>query len=125
MSFSPRRHGAASRCHPYRSGTAMRCLRMPWAMPSAISSSRAVPPLLPSRRVGNHARTHPNAEQIAALLMDLVLHNPPLVDLAILFIGTGLPRSEALGLRWADIDWAKRRISICQVVIEHSGQCSL
>ena len=67
----------------------------------------------------------PNAGQIAALLNDLGVHNPPLVDLAILLISTGCRRSEALGMRWQDIDFTLSAVSIRQVVIEHNGKWSI
>jgi integrase len=70
-------------------------------------------------------RTIPDAVQIGALLDDLAEHNPPLVDLALLIVATGLRRSEALGLRFGDIDWTAEYISIRQVVIEHDGNFSL
>jgi integrase len=69
-------------------------------------------------------RTIPDAVQIAALLDDLAKHNPEMVELALIIIGTGLRRSEALGLRFADVDWSGR-ITIKQVVIEHDGAWSL
>jgi integrase len=70
-------------------------------------------------------RTIPNAVQINALFDDLEKHNPDLIELAFLLVSTGMRRSEALGLRFADIDWSDRQITIRQVVIEHDGKCSL
>jgi len=66
----------------------------------------------------------PSATQIQELLVDLTAHNPDLIDLALFIIGTGVRRSEALGLRWSDIDWSGR-IHIRQVVIEHAGKWSI
>jgi integrase len=67
----------------------------------------------------------PSPEQVGALLDDIAQHNLDLLDLAILFVGTGLRRSEALGLRWKDLDWVARRIVVRQVVIEHDGAWSI
>ena len=69
--------------------------------------------------------TAPSATQIAALLDDLARHNGDLVSLAALIVGTGLRRSEALGLAWRDIDWTAGALTIRQVVIEHAGDWSL
>jgi integrase len=89
-------------------------------MPCGTGALPTTPPLVPE----HHAATIPNAVQIAALLDDLAKHNPLMVDLALVIIGTGLRRSEALGLRFADIDWSGR-ITIRQTVIEHEGEWSL
>jgi integrase len=67
----------------------------------------------------------PSPEQVAALLDDLAAHNLDMVEMALVIIGTGLRRSEVLGLAWSDIDWAAQRITIRQVVIEHAGQWAL
>jgi integrase len=67
----------------------------------------------------------PTPEQIGALLDDLDQRYPELVELAVVIIGLGLRRSEALGLRWQDVNWAERRITICQVVIEHNNKWSI
>ncbi len=64
----------------------------------------------------------PDAVQIAGFLDDLARNNPALVDLALLILATGLRRSEALGLRFADIDWSAGRIAVRQVVIEVQRQ---
>jgi integrase len=82
-------------------------------------AASAKPPRGQSPKVGV-----PSAEQVGALLDDLAVHNPDIVDLALVIIGTGLRRSEALGLRWRDIDWSGR-ISIKQVVIEFDGRWSI
>jgi len=70
-------------------------------------------------------RTIPDAAQISALLDEFAVHNPPMADLALAIISTGLRRSEALGLRWADLDLAGGRLTIRQVVIEHAGKWSV
>ena len=44
----------------------------------------------------------PDAVQIGALLDEFAIHNPPMADFALVIIGTGLRRSEVLGLRFAD-----------------------
>jgi integrase len=62
--------------------------------------------------------------EIEATQDDLAKHNPLTVDLALVIIGTRLRRSEALGSRFADIDWSGR-ITIRQTVIEHEGEWSL
>jgi integrase len=67
----------------------------------------------------------PSIEQVEALLIDLAANNPDLVDLALTIISTGLRRSEALGLRWQDVDWSAGRLTVRQVVIEHAGQWSI
>jgi integrase len=67
----------------------------------------------------------PDAMQIGALLDDLTARDPELGDLALLIVGTGARRSEALGLRWGDLDWTASRITIRQVVIEHDGRFSI
>jgi integrase len=80
----------------------------------------AKPPKGQSAKVGV-----PSVEQVGDLLSDLQQHNADMVELAEVIIATGMRRSEVLGLRWADIDWGQRRITIAQVVIEHGGQWSL
>jgi integrase len=67
----------------------------------------------------------PSIEQLGAFLDSLTATNPEMADLAQVIVGTGLRRSEALGLRWQDIDWAGQRITIAQVVIEHAGKYSI
>jgi integrase len=67
----------------------------------------------------------PSVEQVAAFIADLETHNCELVELALVIIATGLRRSEALGLRWSDIDWEGRRLAVKQAVIEHAGQWSI
>jgi integrase len=66
----------------------------------------------------------PSADQVGALLDDLAVNNPDLVDLALVIIATGLRRSEVLGLRFADVDWTGC-ITVRQVVIEHDGAWSI
>ena len=87
----------------------------------------AVNPALSAKppRGQSPVRGIPNAMQISALLEDFTTHNPPMADLALLLIGTGMRRSEALGLRFAGIDWAQRTLTVHQVVIEHDGDFSL
>jgi integrase len=70
-------------------------------------------------------RTIPDAAQIAALLDDLARTNPTMTDLALVILGTGLRRSEALGLRWQDVDVTAGQMTVRQVVIEHDGTFSL
>jgi integrase len=70
-------------------------------------------------------RAIPDAVQVGALLDEFAAHNPPMVDLALLIIGTGMRRSEVLGLRFADLDWSDRRLTISQVVVEHDGNWSV
>jgi integrase len=67
----------------------------------------------------------PTPEQIGALLDDLGERYPELVELAVVLIGCGLRRSEALGVRWQDVNWAERRLTIRQVVIEHDNTWSI
>jgi integrase len=67
----------------------------------------------------------PGPELVTALVDDLATHSPDLVELALAIIATGLRRSEALGLRWQDIDWRGQRITIRQAVIEHAGKWSI
>jgi integrase len=67
----------------------------------------------------------PTPEQIGRVLDDLTQNAPDLGALALLLIGGGLRRSEALGLRWKDIDWNGRRIAIRQTVIEYGTGLAL
>jgi integrase len=67
----------------------------------------------------------PGPALVAALVNDLTANNPDTVELACVIIATGLRRSEALGLRWQDIDWRGQRITIRQAVIEHAGKWSI
>jgi integrase len=70
-------------------------------------------------------RTIPDSAQIGSLLDEFALHNPPMADLALIIISTGLRRSEVLGLRFADLDWTAGRLTVAQVVIEHDGAWSV
>jgi integrase len=87
---------------------------------TANPALNAKPPKGKSPKVGV-----PSPEQVAALIRDLEQYNPDMVDLALVIIGTGLRRSEVLGLAWGDISWDSRQITIRQVVIEHAGQWSI
>jgi integrase len=60
----------------------------------------------------------PSVEQFYAFLDDLSRHAPDLVELAELLATTGIRRSEALGLRWKDVDLVRGSMSIKQRVTE-------
>ncbi len=67
----------------------------------------------------------PSQQQVAVLLADLEVHNPGLVDLAIVCLSLGLRRSELLGLTWSNVDWQNARIAVTQAVIEHDGRWTI
>jgi integrase len=73
-------------------------------------------------RIGRRKVTAPNLEQVAAFIADLRQNNPGMVALAAVIGGTGLRRSEALGLRWQDVNLDAGRATVAQVVVEVAGE---
>jgi integrase len=64
-------------------------------------------------------------EQFHALLREL---HEPFATMALLCVCLGLRISEALALRWADVDWLGSRLSIRRGIVEHVSSernCSL
>jgi integrase len=61
------------------------------------------------------------AEQFHALLNEL---HEPFATMALLCVCLGLRISEALGLRWSDVDWLNSRLSVKRGIVEQVvGEC--
>ena len=76
----------------------------------------------PSQRVTTAARRASirvwTPEQVTVFERLLAAHAPQLYGLWLLVALTGLRRSEVLGLRWTDVDLARGRLAIRQVVVK-------
>ena len=83
----------------------------------------------PSQRVTTAARRASirvwTPEQMAAFERLLVAESPQMHALWLLAALTGLRRSEVLGLRWADVDLARARLAIRQVVVKVGAEARI
>jgi integrase len=89
-------------------------------VPVNVANAADPPSSKEARPPENHVWTAP---QLRSFLRQC--DNEPLGGLWRLYALTGLRRGEALGLRWRDIDWDHKRLSIVQQVVPLGGRTTV
>ncbi len=82
---------------------------MKWGWLASNPAERASPPGLT-----RHAATTPSTEAVQRLVLAAQEEDPVLVGAVVLAAVTGARRGELCALRWSDVDWQRRTLTVAR-----------